>query len=151
MGSLETGEETVTPPSPAIQVLLVEDNPIDVRATLRAAKNLTIAHTIDVVNDGDQAIDYLTAQRPKPDLVLLDLNLPGRDGHDVLAHMKRDETLRRIPVVILTTSENDADVLGAYDLGANAYVNKPIDLAGWQAVMEQIEAFWFSVVRLPPA
>ncbi|MCL4116642.1 UNVERIFIED_CONTAM: hypothetical protein GTU68_028883, partial [Idotea baltica] len=138
--------------STPIRVLLVEDNPIDVRATVRAAKKLKIASSIDVVNDGDEAIAYLEAEdRPKPDLVLLDLNLPGRDGHDVLAHMKGIDDLKRIPVVILTTSATDADVLGAYDLGANAYVNKPSDLAGWQAVVEQIEGFWFSVVRLPPS
>jgi CheY-like chemotaxis protein len=142
----------VTSSSKPIRVLLVEDNPIDVRATLRAAKKLKVANSIDVVGDGDQAIHYLeSGDQPKPSLVLLDLNLPGRDGHDVLAHMKGDEALKRIPVVILTTSANDADVLGAYDLGANAYVNKPIDLAGWQAVMEQIDSFWFSVVRLPPS
>ena len=142
----------MTQSSTPIRVLLVEDNPIDVRATLRAAKKLKIANSIDVVNDGDAAIAYLEAEsRPKPDLILLDLNLPGRDGHDVLAHMKSIDDLKRIPVVILTTSATDADVLGAYDLGANAYVNKPIDLAGWQAVVEQIEGFWFSVVRLPPS
>ena len=142
----------MTQSSTPIRVLLVEDNPIDVRATVRAAKKLKIANSIDVVNDGDAAIAYLEAEdRPKPDLILLDLNLPGRDGHDVLAHMKSIDDLKRIPVVILTTSATDADVLGAYDLGANAYVNKPIDLAGWQAVVEQIEGFWFSVVRLPPS
>lgn len=135
-----------------IRILLVEDNPIDVKATLRAAKNLKISNTIDHVADGDDAITYLTSgQNPRPDLVLLDLNLPGRDGHDVLAVMKADDNLRRIPVVILTTSANDADVLGAYDLGANAYVNKPISLDGWQQVVSQIEGFWFSLVRLPPA
>jgi len=136
--------------SHAVHILLVEDNPIDVRATLRAADKLKISNTIDVVNDGDEAIAYLgSADKPRPDLVLLDLNLPGRDGHDVLAAIKGDEHLRRIPVCILTTSQTDADVLGAYDLGANAYVNKPITLEGWKAVVEQIEGFWFSVVRLP--
>jgi two-component system, chemotaxis family, response regulator Rcp1 len=142
----------VTSSSEPVRILLVEDNPIDVRATLRAARELKISNSIDVVNDGDAAIQYFeSGDHPVPDLVLLDLNLPGRDGHDVLAHIKQDDALKRIPVVILTTSANDADVLGAYDRGANAYVNKPIDLAGWQAVVSQIEGFWFSVVRLPPA
>mgnify|MGYP000043754854 CR=1 FL=1 len=136
----------------AIRILLVEDNPIDARATLRAAKKLELSNSIDHVVDGDEAIDYLTSgDNRRPDLVLLDLNLPGRDGHDVLAVMKQDENLRRIPVCILTTSANDADVLGAYDLGANAYVNKPITLEGWQEVVSQIEGFWLSLVRLPPS
>lgn len=136
----------------AIHILLVEDNPIDARATLRAAKKLKISNTIDLVTDGDQAIDYLSsADQPRPDLVLLDLNLPGRDGHDVLAMMKQDPDLRRIPVCILTTSSADDDVLGAYDLGANAYVNKPISLDGWHELVAQIEGFWFSLVRLPPS
>ena len=136
----------------AIRILLVEDNPIDARATLRAAKKLKIDYSIDHVADGDEAINYLTSpEQPRPDLVLLDLNLPGRDGHDVLKVMKGDDTLRRIPVCVLTTSANEADVLGAYDLGANAYVNKPITLDGWQAVVDQIEGFWFSLVRLPPS
>jgi len=136
----------------AIRILLVEDNPIDARATLRAAKKLKVSNSIHHVVDGDQAIDYLTSgDSERPDLVLLDLNLPGRDGHDVLAVMKQDKDLRRIPVCILTTSANDADVLGAYDLGANAYVNKPITLEGWQEVVSQIEGFWLSIVRLPPS
>ena len=82
--------------------------------------------------------------------MLLDLNLPGRDGLDVLDRVKGDPNLRRIPILILTTSANDADVLGAYDLGANAYINKPIDLRGWKDVVAKVEAFWFSLVRLPP-
>ena len=135
-----------------LQLLLVEDNPIDARATLKALKTLQIPYEVDVVEDGDQAIDYLTPPAANtPDLVLLDLNLPGRDGLDVLRRVKGDERTRRIPIVVLTTSANDADVGGAYDHGANAYINKPIDLDGWNEVVARIEAFWFSLVRLPPA
>lgn len=138
--------------SQEIRILLVEDNPIDAKATLRAAKKLKLNNTIDHVTDGDEALKYLRdPANERPDLVLLDLNLPGRDGHDVLAVMKQDEQLRRIPVCILTTSSADDDVLGAYDLGANAYVTKPVTLDGWQEVVSQIEGFWFSVVRLPPS
>ncbi len=135
-----------------IAVLLVEDNPIDARATLKALGNLHTPYLVDVVHDGDAAIDYLAGESGRrPDLVLLDLNLPGRDGLDVLARVKKDPGLRRIPVIVLTTSSNDADVRGAYDLGANALINKPIDLAGWKHVVATIEAFWFSLARLPPS
>ena len=134
-----------------LRLLLVEDNPIDARATLKALKNLNVEYLVEVVEDGDDAIEHLTnGSKPRPDLVLLDLNLPGRDGLDVLDRVKGDPNLRRIPIVVLTTSANDADVLGAYDLGANAYINKPIDLNGWKDVVAKIEAFWFSLVRLPP-
>ena len=133
-----------------VRILLVEDNPIDVRATLRAAKKLITPISIDVVSNGDQAIEYLESdQHPHPGVVLLDLSLPGRDGHDVLDHMKGDDVLRRVPVIVLTTSASDADVLGAYDRGANAYVNKPSDLAGWQEMLEHVEGFWFVAARLP--
>jgi chemotaxis family two-component system response regulator Rcp1 len=134
-----------------VRLLLVEDNPIDARATLKALKNLNVEYLVEVVEDGDHAIEHLTnGSKSRPDLVLLDLNLPGRDGLDVLDRVKGDPNLRRIPILILTTSANDADVLGAYDLGANAYINKPIDLNGWTDVVAKVEAFWFSLVRLPP-
>ena len=135
-----------------MQLLLVEDNPIDARATLKALKTLQIPYEVDVVEDGDQAIEYLAGpQANTPDLVLLDLNLPGRDGLDVLRRVKGDDRTRRIPIVVLTTSASDTDVAGAYDQGANAFINKPIDLDGWNELVAQIEAFWFSLVRLPPA
>lgn len=138
------------PPEP-VRLLVVEDNPIDARATLKALRSLTVAYVVDVVDDGDQAIDYLTGgSYARPDLILLDLNLPGRDGLDVLRVAKQHGDLRRIPIVVLTTSSNDADVIGAYDLGANAYVNKPIDLRGWKDVVAALEQFWFLLVRLPP-
>ncbi len=116
-----------------IRVLLIEDNPLDARATIRAAERLKLANAIDVVTDGVAALEYLhrdPSEGGRPDLILLDLNLPGRDGREVLEDIKNDPELRRIPVVILTTSADDADILGAYDLGANAYVTKPIGLDG---------------------
>lgn len=138
--------------SKPVQILLVEDNLLDVRATLKAADKFRIANEIEVVTDGDAAITRLSDEaHPKPDLVLLDLDLPGKNGHDVLAMIKGDPNLRRVPVVILTTSDDDADVISAYDLGANAFVTKPLSLQGWQHIVEQIEGFWFSVVKLPPA
>lgn len=156
MTSQDPQANPATPATPsgdgAVRVLLVEDNPLDVRATLRAAQKLKINNQIDVVTDGQAAIDYLTsAQREKalPDLILLDLNLPGVDGHDVLRMVKSNEALQRIPVVVLTTSEDEADVHGAYDVGANAYVMKPIGLDGWQHVVSQIEGFWLTLVKLP--
>lgn len=138
--------------SKTVQILLVEDNPLDVRATLKAADRLSVANEIEVVNDGETAIERLTnPQSPRPDLVLLDLDLPGKDGRDVLGVIKTTPDLRRVPVVVLTTSDDDADVISAYDLGANAFVTKPVELEGWHMIVEQIEAFWFSVVKLPPA
>jgi two-component system, chemotaxis family, response regulator Rcp1 len=138
---------------PVIRILLVEDNEMDVRATVRAARQLRIANRIDVVPDGATALAHLRrdpAEGPRPDLVLLDLDLPGRDGKEVLAEIKSDPGLRRTPVVVLTTSDDDADVLSAYDLGASAYVTKPVGLDGWITMATSIESFWFAVVRLPP-
>lgn len=134
----------------AIRILLVEDNPLDARATIKVAKKLKIANHIEHVTDGDTALERLRSESSRPDLVLLDLNLPGKDGHDVLAEMKESPELRRIPVVVLTSSADDADVLDSYDLGANAFVTKPVGLEGWLEVVSTIEGFWLSVVRLPP-
>ena len=142
------------PAESAIRVLLVEDNPIDAKATIRAAKKLKIANHIELVTDGNAALDHLRrdpVDGPPPDLVLLDLNLPGKDGMDVLAEMKKDERLRWIPVVVLTTSADEADVFGSYDLGANAFITKPVGLDDWMDVVSKIEGFWFEVVRLPRA
>lgn len=138
------------PAGDAIRILLVEDNPLDARATIRAAEKLKIANDIEHVTDGDAALAFLRTATPKPDLVLLDLNLPGKDGHDVLAEMQKEHELRRIPVVVLTSSADDNDILNSYDLGANAFVTKPVDLDGWREVVGKIEGFWFSLVRLPP-
>ena len=135
-----------------IWILLVEDNPLDARATIKAVDRLKIANRIEVVTDGDAAIARLSdSGRPRPDLVLLDLDLPGKNGLDVLAVIKNTPEVKRVPVVVLTTSDDDADVISAYDLGANAFVTKPVDLDGWHKIVEHIEGFWFSVVKLPPA
>lgn len=136
-----------------VDLLLVEDNPLDTRATFNAARKLNMAGTINVVPNGQAALDYLRSNGehgPVPGLILLDLNLPGKDGHDVLAEVRADPALQTIPVVILTTSADDSDVQRAYDGGANAFITKPTDLAGWLNVISTINDFWLSVVRLPP-
>ena len=137
-----------------IEILLVEDNPADVRMTVEALKDCRVSNTLSVVEDGEQALSFLHkhdgySQRPRPDLILLDLNLPRKDGHEVLAEIKADPELRKIPVVVLTTSENERDVRRAYDLNANCYITKPMDLAGFAEVIRAIEHFWFTVVSLP--
>jgi two-component system, chemotaxis family, response regulator Rcp1 len=137
-----------------IQILLVEDSSDDVlliRAALREGK---VANDLHVVEDGDAAVAYLRGEPPHegrdlPDLILLDLNLPGMDGREVLAEIKRDEALRRLPVIVLTTSGEDADVLAAYDLLVNAYVQKPVDIDQFIAAVRSIEEFWLTLVRLP--
>lgn len=137
-------------------MLLVDDNALDVRAIVHAAERLLVEHHVQVATDGEAALRHLRAARSdgaseaRPDLVLLDLDLPGTDGRRVLAEMKADPELRRIPVVVLSTSDADDDVLGAYDLGASAFVTKPVGLDGWLAVGRAIEGFWFGVVKLPP-
>jgi len=137
-----------------IEILLVEDNAGDVRLTREALKDAKVLNTLHVVRDGEEAMDYLCrkgkyADAPRPDLVLLDLNLPRKDGREVLAEIKADEDLKRIPVVILTTSKSEEDVLKMYNLHANCYVTKPLDLDQFIRVVQAIEDFWFTVVRLP--
>ena len=139
----------------AIDVLLVEDDPGDVLMTREAFEDNKVANTLYVVNDGVTAMDFLYkrgeyADVPTPDLVLLDLNLPRMDGREVLAALKEDPELRRIPVVVLTTSEAEEDVLRSYSLHANAYVTKPVDFGRFIEVVRQIDEFFVSVVRLPP-
>jgi CheY-like chemotaxis protein len=143
--------ESVSP----IEVLLVEDDPGDVLMTREAFAEHKVRNRLSVVSDGDEALAYLRrqgryAQAPRPDLVLLDLNLPRRDGRQVLAEIKNDEDLRRIPVVVLTTSQADEDVLRSYSLHANAYVTKPVDFDRFIAVVREIDQFFVSVVKLPP-
>ncbi|MCU1364621.1 MAG: response regulator, partial [Ilumatobacteraceae bacterium] len=143
-------------PSPAlpIEILLVEDDPGDVLMTQEAFHDYKIANRLSVVTNGEDAIAYLRKQgrfadAPTPDLVLLDLNLPRRDGREVLLDIKGDPDLRRIPVVILTTSEAEEDVIAAYDLHANAYVRKPVDFDQFVAAVRAIDDFFITVVRLP--
>jgi CheY-like chemotaxis protein len=138
-----------------IEVLLIEDDPGDVLMTREAFEEHRPDNRLSVVTDGVAALDYLRRQAPyekavRPDLVLLDLNLPLRDGREVLAEIKTDPELRQIPVVILTTSSADEDVLHSYQLHANAYVTKPVDFDRFVAVVRRIDEFFVGVVRLPP-
>jgi CheY-like chemotaxis protein len=141
-------------PQEAIDVLLVEDDPGDVRLIREAFTDNKVANHLSVVSDGVEALQFLRregafAGAPSPDLILLDLNLPRKDGREVLAEVKSDERLRRIPVVVLTTSKAEEDVLRSYDLHANAYVTKPVDYDSFISVVHQIDHFFVSVVKLP--
>ncbi|MDW5324732.1 response regulator [Plantactinospora sp. KLBMP9567] len=138
-----------------IEVLLVEDDPGDVLMTQEAFEEHKLRNRLTVVSDGAAALAYLRqegeyADAVPPDLILLDLNLPRRDGREVLAEIKRDEQLCRIPVVVLTTSQADEDILRSYQLHANAYVTKPVDFDRFISVVRQIDEFFVSVVKLPP-
>ena len=137
-----------------IEILLVEDNPGDVRLTIEAFRNGKVRNNIHVVVDGVEALAFLRGEArcagaPRPDLILLDLNLPKKDGREVLAEIKADPDLRRIPVIVLTTSKAEEDIVKAYDLNGNCYIAKPIDLDQFFAVVKSIEDFWLSIVRLP--
>jgi CheY-like chemotaxis protein len=139
-----------------IEILLVEDNPGDVRLTQEVLKEGKIRNRLNVVGDGVEALEYLRKQgrftdAGPQDIVLLDLNLPRMGGREVLEAMKADPELRRIPVVVLTTSTAESDVLAAYDLHANCYITKPVDLSQFEQVIRTIEGFWLSIVRLPKA
>ena len=138
-----------------IEILLVEDNPGDVELTREALHDGKIHMNLSVVNDGVEALAFLKregtfAGAPRPDLILLDLNLPRKDGRAVLGEIKQDPSLRHIPVVILTSSQAEQDIVRAYDLHANCYVTKPVDLDQFITIVRSIEQFWFSVVKLPP-
>jgi two-component system, chemotaxis family, response regulator Rcp1 len=138
-----------------IDILLVEDNPADVRLTEEALKESKIRNRLFVAEDGVEAIRFLRregdkADMPRPDLILLDLNLPRKDGREVLSEIKEDSDLRRIPVVVLTTSQDEQDILKSYNLHANCYVSKPVDLDQFLKVVRSVEDFWFAVVILPP-
>jgi CheY-like chemotaxis protein len=138
----------------AIRVLLVEDNPGDAdltRETLEASK---LFLEISTVSDGLEALDFLHrrgahARAELPDLIVLDLNLPKLDGQQVLAEIRKDERLRALPVVVLTSSDAERDIVQSYKLGANCYVTKPVDLAAFQSIVKAIEGFWFTIVKLP--
>ncbi|WP_433215454.1 response regulator [Dactylosporangium sp. CS-047395] len=138
-----------------IEVLLVEDDPGDVLMTQEAFEEHKVRNKLNVVQDGEEALAYLRregkyADATRPDLILLDLNLPRVDGREVLGVIKEDQDLRRIPVVVLTTSQADEDILRSYSLHANAYVTKPVDFDSFIAVVRQIDEFFVSVVKLPP-
>ena len=138
-----------------IEILLIEDNPGDVRLAKEALHEGKVYNNLRVVYDGDEAMDYLLkkgkfSDAATPDLIILDLNLPKKDGRDVLRDVKNHEYLRRIPVVVLTTSTEESDVLKSYNLHANAYITKPLDLDQFLKVVRMIEEFWLTVVRLPP-
>jgi CheY-like chemotaxis protein len=140
--------------SEVIQILLVEDNPGDVLLTKEALRDDKLRVNLNVVVDGEEAMAFLRkegrfAAVPRPDLILLDLNLPKKDGRQVLSEIKADDVLKCIPVVILTTSQAEEDILRAYRLSANCYVQKPIDLEQFIRVVRSIESFWFTVVKLP--
>ena len=137
-----------------IEILLVEDNPGDARLTREALRDGTVQNNLSVVDDGVEALAFLRREgayqeSPRPDLILLDLNLPRKDGRQVLAEIKADPDLKMIPVVILTTSTAEEDVLNSYGLHANAYVKKPVDLSQFLRVVQAIEEFWLTLVTFP--
>lgn len=141
--------------SEPIEILMVEDNPSDVRLTVEAFKDAKVFNNMSVAKDGEEAMAFLRKEgkfsdAPRPDLILLDLNLPKKNGREVLEEIKNDGSLKRIPVVILTTSEDEKDILRAYDLHVNAYIKKPVDLDQFIKIVEAVEDFWLSVVKLPP-
>jgi chemotaxis family two-component system response regulator Rcp1 len=154
---LDHVEETTVEPrntSYPIDILLVEDNPGDVRLTIEALKEDKLQNNLHVVKDGVEAIAFLRQEGeyagvPSPDLILLDLNLPRKDGREVLKEIKADGRLKRIPVVILTTSQAEEDVLKTYELHANCYITKPVNLDQFIRVVRSIEEFWLTIVKLP--
>jgi two-component system, chemotaxis family, response regulator Rcp1 len=143
------------PPARPVEILLVEDNPGDIRLTRETLKDSNLLNKMSVAVDGVEALAFLRregryAAEVRPDLILLDLNLPKKNGREVLAEIKADQHLRRIPVVVLTTSSAEQDILKMYDLHANCYITKPVNLDQFSAVVRAIETFWFTIVKLPP-
>ena len=138
-----------------IGILLVEDNPGDVRLTVEALREGKVSNSLYVARDGVEALAFVRREgefkdAPRPDVILLDLNLPRKSGFEVLAELKADADLKRIPVVVLTTSQAEEDILKTYNLHANCYISKPVDLEKFIKVVHSLENFWLSVVRLPP-
>jgi two-component system, chemotaxis family, response regulator Rcp1 len=138
-----------------IEILLIEDNPADVRLTKEAFKEARVRNNIHVIQDGDSALAFVQQKAPyedapRPDLILLDLNLPKKDGREVLAEIKADPKIHLIPVVILTTSDDEGDVLRSYNLNANAYLVKPIDVMRFIKMVQSLSDFWLAFVKLPP-
>jgi len=139
---------------PFIDILMVDDDQADVLLTKRALQNGKLLNKMHVAKDGVEAMTYLRQQvktggATRPDLILLDLNMPRKDGREVLSEIKQDVELRSIPVVILTTSDSEEDVLRMYNLHANCYVTKPVDLTQFTTIVKEIKSFWFSIVKLP--
>ncbi len=137
-----------------IQILLVEDNPGDVRLTIEALRGAKVANDLHVVGDGEEAIEFLRqtgryTEAPRPDIVLLDLNLPRLDGREVLANIKSDRDLSKIPIIVLTSSTAERDIQQAYELHANCYISKPVDFIEFINAVRSLEGFWLKIVRLP--
>jgi CheY-like chemotaxis protein len=142
-------------PTTSIDLLLVEDDPGDAMMTREALNDAKVVHQLHVVDNGEAAIAFLRqegeyAEAPRPDLIFLDLNLPRVDGREVLAFVKGDDSLRRIPLVILTTSDSEDDIARSYDLHANAYVTKPVDFDSFLNAVRQVDHFFLTVAKLPP-
>ncbi len=138
-----------------VEILLVEDSPSDTELTVEALREAKVANHLSIVEDGEKASQFLRrlgpfADAPRPDLIMLDLNLPRKDGREVLAEIKADDDLKTIPVVVLTTSRAEQDILRAYQLNANCYITKPVDFEQFLNVVRSIESFWLFVVSLPP-
>jgi CheY-like chemotaxis protein len=147
------GREDTAPP---VEILLVEDNPGDVRLTKEALREGKVYNNLHWAKDGVEALEFLRRQgkhekAPRPDIILLDLNLPKKDGREVLEVIKKDDQLKQIPVVVLTTSKAEEDVLRSYSLHANCYVTKPVDLDKFIIVVKSIDRFWLTIVTLPPS
>ena len=140
--------------SKEIEILLVEDNAGDVRLTIESLKEAKVSNKLSVARDGVEAMEFLQQKgvykdAARPDLILLDLNLPRKDGRELLAEIKSDPRLRHVPIVVLTTSRSEEDILQAYDLHANCYITKPVDFRQFMSVVKSIEDFWLTVVKLP--
>ena len=148
---MNTSQYSATRP---VEILLVEDNPADVRLMVESLKGIKIRNHLQVARGGTEALDILYQRgqhesKARPDAILLDLNMPGVDGREVLRQIKNDPSLRSIPVVVMTSSEAESDILRSYDLHANCYVSKPIDFETFTQVVKNVEHFWFEVVKLP--
>jgi two-component system response regulator len=138
-----------------VEILLIEDSPSDTELTVEALREAKVRNRLNIVEDGVQALEFLRrvgkyAHAPRPDLIMLDLNLPRKDGREVLAEIKADENLKLIPIVVLTTSRDEQDILKAYQLNANCYITKPVDFEQFLEAVRSIESFWLCVVTLPP-